>query len=70
MIVDLDAHQGNGYERDFLQDDNVFIVDCYNHRIYPMDYEVKDAISLDMKVTAETTDFDYLTELKKISGAV
>jgi histone deacetylase 11 len=30
MIIDLDAHQGNGHERDFLNDENVFILDCYN----------------------------------------
>lgn len=29
--------QGNGYERDFLKDDNVFIVDSYNPNIYPKD---------------------------------
>lgn len=37
MIVDLDAHQGNGHERDHLQDEGVFIVDFYNHYIYPDD---------------------------------
>lgn len=57
MIIDLDAHQGNGYERDFLSDDNTFIVDCYNHRIYPGDYKAQDAIDLDMKVTSQTTDY-------------
>lgn len=66
MIIDLDAHQGNGYERDFLSDDNTFIVDCYNHIIYPGDYDAKEAISLDIKVTSLTTDSQYLTELKKI----
>lgn len=45
-------------------------MDCYNHRIYPHDYEAKDAISLDIKVTSETSDVDYLTELKKISEAI
>jgi acetoin utilization deacetylase AcuC-like enzyme len=30
MIIDLDAHQGNGYERDFLGDSNIFILDCFN----------------------------------------
>lgn len=28
MIVDLDAHQGNGHERDFLDDNSVFIFDA------------------------------------------
>jgi histone deacetylase 11 len=30
MIVDLDAHQGNGHERDFINDNTVFIFDCFN----------------------------------------
>ncbi len=30
MIVDLDAHQGNGHEKDFLNDPDIFILDCYN----------------------------------------
>jgi histone deacetylase 11 len=37
MIIDLDAHQGNGYQRDFVLQENVYIVDCYNYRIYPND---------------------------------
>ena len=38
MIVDLDAHQGNGHERDHLEDPETYIVDFYNHSIYPQDY--------------------------------
>lgn len=34
MIIDLDAHQGNGHERDFLNDPNTFIVDCFNKYIF------------------------------------
>ena len=37
MIVDLDAHQGNGHERDHMDDENTYIVDAYNHNIYPGD---------------------------------
>ncbi len=37
MIIDLDAHQGNGHERDFLLDPDVFIADCYNADIFPGD---------------------------------
>lgn len=39
MIIDLDAHQGNGHERDYLDDTaNTFILDFYNHGIYPGDH--------------------------------
>jgi len=37
MIIDLDAHQGNGYQRDFVLNHNIYIVDIYNHEIYPKD---------------------------------
>ena len=37
LIVDLDAHQGNGHERDFMHDPNVFILDAYNPHIFPGD---------------------------------
>ena len=37
MVVDLDAHQGNGIARDKLnlKDDDLFILDAYNCRTYP-----------------------------------
>ena len=41
MIVDLDAHQGNGHERDFLDDERVYIMDMYNKWIYPNDGPAK-----------------------------
>src|SRR5262249_40920176 len=34
MILDLDAHQGNGHEHDFLGDKDTFILDAYNPSIY------------------------------------
>ena len=38
MIVDLDAHQGNGHARDFMNmKDKVYIMDVYNRNIYPHD---------------------------------
>lgn len=38
MIVDLDAHQGNGHARDFINmRDQVYILDVYNRSIYPHD---------------------------------
>ncbi|XP_072136469.1 histone deacetylase 11 isoform X3 [Mobula birostris] len=37
MIIDLDAHQGNGHERDFMDDNRVYIMDVFNRYIYPGD---------------------------------
>ena len=66
MIVDLDAHQGNGHERDHLDDPDVFIVDMYNHRIYPGDAEAKEAIGLDLSVRYDTSDDEYIRTINKI----
>lgn len=41
MIIDLDAHQGNGYAKDYPIDDEIYIVDCYNFRIFPQDIDAK-----------------------------
>jgi histone deacetylase 11 len=56
MIIDLDAHQGNGYERDLLKDSEAYIVDFYNHRIYPGDSYAKEAIHKDVPISPGTTD--------------
>ena len=56
MIIDLDAHQGNGHQRDHIKDDSVFIVDAYNHGIYPGDTHAKEAISRDIPVRHSTKD--------------
>lgn len=65
MIIDLDAHQGDGHERDFTGDENVHIVDCYNPNIYPGDYEARKAIKTDLHITARTTDSVFLKMLEQ-----
>lgn len=64
MIVDLDAHQGNGYERDFMHHPNVYILDMYNKGIYPHDKLVKPAIRKCVELDHMTGDEEYLTKLK------
>lgn len=44
LIVDLDAHQGNGHEKDHLNDEDTCIIDAYNHYIYPGDDLAKKGI--------------------------
>ncbi|RCV22622.1 hypothetical protein SETIT_4G235100v2 [Setaria italica] len=48
LIIDLDAHQGNGHEKDFANDGRVYILDMYNAGIYPFDFTAKQYI--DQKV--------------------
>lgn len=65
LIIDLDAHQGNGHERDHLGDPNTFIIDCYNHRIYPGDELAKQAIYLDLGVSYSEPDDLYLNKIEQ-----
>lgn len=60
MIIDLDAHQGNGHERDFLNDDEVFIVDCFNPHIYPADKFAMQVIKKEILVDSRDSDDEYI----------
>lgn len=65
MIVDLDAHQGNGHERDFKNVDSVYILDMYNALIYPRDQEAKLSIRCGVELRHMTEDRYYLRQLKR-----
>ncbi|KAI4316533.1 hypothetical protein L6164_024510 [Bauhinia variegata] len=63
MIVDLDAHQGNGHEMDFASDSRVYILDMYNPGIYPFDYEARRYIDQKVEVQSGTLTEEYLEKL-------
>jgi histone deacetylase 11 len=65
MIIDLDAHQGNGHERDFIDDKEVHIVDVYNPDIYPGDQYAERGISTLIPVFPYDTDETYLDKLNE-----
>jgi len=66
MIIDLDAHQGNGHENDKLhfEDDNLYILDMFNPSIYPRDEPAKAAINMPIHAYKGIKDKDYLKKLK------
>uniref|UniRef100_A0A671TER1 Histone deacetylase 11-like n=1 Tax=Sinocyclocheilus anshuiensis TaxID=1608454 RepID=A0A671TER1_9TELE len=63
-IIDLDAHQGNGHERDFLEDGRVYIMDVYNRHIYPGDGYAKRAIKRKVELEWGTEDMEYLQKVE------
>ncbi|KAM3192035.1 hypothetical protein ACQJBY_069341 [Aegilops geniculata] len=65
MIIDLDAHQGNGYEKDFANDGRVYILDMYNAGIYPFDHAAKRYIDQKIELVSGTETDDYLDQLDK-----
>jgi acetoin utilization deacetylase AcuC-like enzyme len=44
MIVDLDAHQGDGHERDFAGDANTWVLDAFTPGIFPNARSAMDTI--------------------------
>lgn len=71
MIIDLDAHQGNGYESVLKDDPRVHIFDVYNEQIYPQDSAAKKYIKFDYPVKAYIKDKEYLSLIEKeIGGAI
>jgi len=63
MIVDLDAHQGDGYERDFYNDPGVFILDFYNKYAFPNDLYARQRINIGEGLKPGTQDQEYLAKL-------
>ncbi|XP_055237033.1 histone deacetylase 11 isoform X2 [Gorilla gorilla gorilla] len=64
-IIDLDAHQGNGHERDFMDDKRVYIMDVYNRHIYPGDRFAKQAIRRKVELEWGTEDDEYLDKVER-----
>ena len=65
LIIDLDAHQGNGHERDHIDKDKFYIIDAYNHQIYPGDEVALPFISHDIPVYQGMSDQEYLQEVEE-----
>ncbi len=65
MIIDLDAHQGNGHERLSVGDGDIYIFDMYNRAIYPQDYLARKRIDYDLPLPSGVDETIYLQQLKK-----
>ncbi len=64
LIVDLDAHQGNGNASIFRDEARVTIFDIYNGQIYPGDYEAARHVKYDLPVRMFIRDREYLALLE------
>ncbi|GIL78729.1 hypothetical protein Vretimale_366 [Volvox reticuliferus] len=65
LFIDLDAHQGNGVERDklHLPVEDLHIVDFYNAHIFPKDDEAKPAIDIAVELRSGAEDDEILGRL-------
>ncbi|MDR3647014.1 MAG: histone deacetylase [Candidatus Babeliales bacterium] len=64
MVIDLDAHQGNGYESIFKDDKRIANFDVYNGEIYPNDKYAKQFIKYDYPVKSFIKDEEYLNLIR------
>lgn len=68
MVIDLDAHQGNGHEDIFKDDKRISIFDIYGGDNYPRDVSVKRYITYDYPVWFGIEDSAYLDLIEKNLG--
>ncbi len=60
LIVDLDAHQGNGIEDILKNEPNVAIFDMFNALTWPGDYACQERINFRFPLKSRTDDKEYL----------
>ncbi len=63
LIVDLDAHRGNGHEEFFAGDPRVAIFDMFNQNAYPRTTDPESPNIYLCPLKRQTTDDEYLTLL-------
>jgi histone deacetylase 11 len=63
-LIDLDAHQGNGFERAFANDRDLVILDVYNGEIYPGDQAARRRIDVDVPLRSGVSDAEYLDAVR------
>jgi histone deacetylase 11 len=64
LVIDLDAHQGNGFEAIFENDPSVDVFDMYNGDIYPMDLKAAQHIRWKFPLDNGTGEIDYISILQ------
>lgn len=65
LILDLDAHQGDGHASITKHDPRIIIMDVYNQDVYPNDSLCKTYIDFHHPVSSGITDEPYLEIVKK-----
>ena len=59
LIIDTDAHHGNGNARTFLENPNVTLLDIYNYNVYPKGV-TRERVDIEAPVPMGTQGKDYL----------
>jgi histone deacetylase 11 len=65
LIIDIDAHHGNGNAHVFMDSKNVFLLDIYNASIYPSGELTRKRVDIGIPLRPGTTGEEYLSRLRK-----
>lgn len=64
LIVDVDAHHGNGNAHVFMDDRHLDILDIYNDTIYPNSAFTKARVDINIPLPGGTAGDEYLSRLR------
>jgi histone deacetylase 11 len=65
LIIDTDAHHGNGNARTFMEHDNVTILDVYNTDIYPTTASTRQRVDVSVALNTGVQGKQYLDSYQK-----
>ncbi|MGI1679426.1 MAG: histone deacetylase [Cellvibrionaceae bacterium] len=72
LIIDTDAHHGNGNARTFKENKNIEILDVFNESIYPQTYSSRTRVDFPVPLNPGTSGKEYLEKysamLKTVSS--
>jgi histone deacetylase 11 len=70
LIVDVDAHHGNGNAQTFMDNGNVTIIDIFNDDIYPRSPSTKKRVDIAVPLHTAATGDAYLRALNAALGRI
>jgi histone deacetylase 11 len=70
LIVDVDAHHGNGNARTFMNNGKITILDIFNDDIYPRSPSTKKRVDIAVPLHTATTGDAYLKALDAALGRI
>jgi len=61
LIIDTDAHHGNGNARTFIDNNKIKILDVYNETIYPKTHSTRERVDFPVPLPSEVQAEQYLS---------
>lgn len=60
LLIDIDAHHGNGNAQTFMDNSNLTLLDVYNASIYPVSSTTRRRVDISVEIQPGTAGPDYL----------